>query len=169
MSAIVSALSSAVISRLRYTWAHAGRESLLEPLLKYNSAHENYSYYRSVLNSVDGPCVPFCGMYLQSIVYVEDRHPDTIMVESPSMPGGQLTLIHFVKPMKLFELVTMMLRFQGKSYCFPENAVTTRFIQSQTSMAAAKADSWCWERSDEHQQGELSYSDVRKGLEAAGF
>ncbi|KAI0050629.1 ras GEF [Auriscalpium vulgare] len=169
MSAIVAALSSTVVSRLHFTWLNSGRESSLEPLLKFNAPGGNYSYYRGVLEAVDGPCVPFAGPFLKSIVYAQDQHADNVVVQSPTSPQKQFTLVHFVKRQKWYEMTHALLRFQSKSYPFTEVAGVATFIQGQMGKAAAKDERWYWTRSDQLQQAELLHADIRKGLEAAGF
>lgn len=169
MTSIVAALSSSVISRLHFTWVHTARESHLESLLKFNVPAGNYSYYRSVLDRVDGPCVPFIGMYVKNMLHIDAEHGDHIGVPYPSSPGGHRALIHFVKRQQWYDIVTAILRFQGKPYSFAENQATTNFIQSQMTSATGKDERWYWSRSDELQQAELVHADIRKGLEAAGF
>ncbi|KAI0068002.1 ras GEF [Artomyces pyxidatus] len=169
LSSIVAALSSTVISRLHFTWLNSGRESALEPLLKFNAPAGNYSYYRGVLDTVEGPCVPYVGPFLKSIVYAQDQHADNVVVTSMTAPEKQYTLIHFVKRQKWYEVTSTMLRFQSKPYGFAEIPGITNFIQTQMNKAAGRDERWFWTRSDELQQAELVHADIRKGLEAAGF
>ncbi|KAA1471413.1 ras GEF [Dentipellis sp. KUC8613] len=165
MSAIVAGLSSVAVSRLHFTWLHSGREARLEPLVKYNAPAGNYSFLRAELEAVDGPCVPFLGMYLKSMVYISDQHSDSITVT----PSGSTTFINFVKRQKWYEVVTAMLRFQAKPYNIQENPETTTFMRVQMAHAANTEDQWFWTRSEEVQLDELVHADIRKGLEAAGF
>lgn len=167
LCAIVGGLSSAVISRLYLTWAHVSRSRHLEPLVKLNEPTANFSAYRTLLGGIDGPCVPFIGMYLTDIVHINDQHPDTITVPPPPEPPR--TLIHFVKRSKWYDAVNAILRFQRKPYPFVEDTSLMFFIQAQLAVAHGRDQGWYWTRSQELQQAELAHADIRKGLEAAGF
>jgi len=167
LSAIVAALSSTVISRLHFTWLNASREASLTSLLKVNEPGGNYSYYRQLLDAVDGPCVPYAGPFLKMIVYAQDQHPDTVVVHGAS---GRHTLIHFVKRVKWYEAKTTFLRYQPRRYPFSEIPDLRTFIDKELERAASKGgERWFWARSDEVQKAELVHADIKKGLQAAGF
>jgi son of sevenless len=177
MSAIVAGLASAVISRLHLTWAHVSRNTQLELLLKLNEPTANFSAYRNLLASIDGPCIPFVGMYLSDMVHINDKYPDNVTVEVPTpSPASPNTvsnesrkLIHFVKRLRWHDAVHSILKFQGKPFNFFEDPAIVNFVQQHLSAALARDQSWYWSRSHELQQAELAHADIRKGLEAAGF
>ncbi|KAJ7269310.1 ras guanine nucleotide exchange factor domain-containing protein [Mycena haematopus] len=157
MSAVINALSSTVISRLHLTWAHVGRKSILDGLIKFNDPTGGFSGYRSLLNSAEGPCVPFIGMYLTDIVHISDQFSD-----SPEN-------ISFLKRQRWYEVVQVMLRSQKQPYNIAESDSTLTFIWTHLRMDSLKDQTWFWEKSQEVQQSELAHADIRKGLEAAGF
>jgi son of sevenless len=169
MSSIVAALSSVVISRLHFTWVSSNREHALEPLRKIIHPASNYGYYRSILDGVEGPCIPFAGPFLKSIVYAQEQHADNVFVQSAANPERQFTLIHFVKRQKWHDITLQMLRFQKKPYLIPEIPEMTSFIVGQMERAVAMGERWYWQRSDDLQHAELVHADIRRGLEAAGF
>ncbi|KAI0035127.1 ras guanine nucleotide exchange factor domain-containing protein [Vararia minispora EC-137] len=170
LSAIVAALSSSVITRLHFTWLNASRESILTSLLKINEPGGNYSYYRSVLDAVEGPCVPYAGPFLKMIVYAQDQHPDNVVVQLDEDSSLRYTLIHFIKRVKWFEASNAFLRFQPRRYSFGEFPVLAAFIAKELDRAASKGgERWFWTRSDEVQKAELVHADIKKGLQAAGF
>jgi son of sevenless-like protein len=169
MSSIVAALSSVFISRLHFTWLNSNKESSLEPLRKVIHPASNYGYYRSILEAIEGPCVPFVGPFLKNIVSAQDQHADNVVVQSGTNPDQQFTLIHFVKRQKWYDITSQMLRFQAKPYQLPEIFEMTNFLTDQMTRAVAKGERWYWERSDELQRAELVHADIKRGLEAAGF
>jgi son of sevenless-like protein len=59
MSAIVAGLSGADVGRLRLTWHHVDRSYHLDPLSRLTEPTGNFSNYRNLHSSLDGPCVPF--------------------------------------------------------------------------------------------------------------
>lgn len=164
MSAIVTALSSTVVSRLHLTWAHAGRKSQLEALLKYNAPSGGFGGYRALLQSVEGPCVPFIMMFLTDIVHIQDQIPDHMDSDTPQEP-----IIWFTKRQKWHDAITAALKYQSTRYPFSENEPSKNFIMGQLRTGGLKDQSWFWQRSGEVQQTELAHADIRKGLEAAGF
>jgi len=169
MSSIVAALSSVLISRLHFTWVNASRESTLEPLRKIIHPASNYGYYRSILDTVEGPCIPFAGPFLKNIIYAQEQHADNVFVQSATRPDTPFTLVQFVKRRKWYDITLQLLRFQAKPYHIPEIPEMTSFIAGQMDKAASMGERWYWQRSDELQHAELVHADIRRGLEAAGF
>ncbi|KAJ7508677.1 ras guanine nucleotide exchange factor domain-containing protein [Mycena galericulata] len=157
MSAVINALSSTVISRLHLTWAHVGRKSILDTLIKFNDPSGGFSGYRALLMNAEGPCVPFIGMYMTDIVHISDQFSD------------QDDQISFLQRQRWYEVVQIMLRSQSKPYNIAESESTMNFICGHLRMDSLKDQTWFWEKSQEVQQSELAHADIRKGLEAAGF
>ncbi|KAJ7070620.1 ras guanine nucleotide exchange factor domain-containing protein [Mycena amicta] len=164
MSAVINALSSTVVSRLHLTWAHVGRKSILDALIKYNDPSGGFSGYRALLSAAEGPSVPFIGMYLTDIVHIADQFSDR---ELPELQGQKE--IAFLQRHRWYEVVQIMLRAQSKPYLIAESESTMNFIWGHLRMDSLKDQTWFWEKSQEVQQSELAHADIRKGLEAAGF
>ncbi|KAJ6486221.1 ras guanine nucleotide exchange factor domain-containing protein [Mycena vitilis] len=157
MAAVINALSSTVISRLHLTWAHVGRKSILDALIKFNDPSGGFSGYRLLLSNAEGSCVPFVGMYMTDIVHISDQFSDH---------DGQIS---FLKRQRWYEVVQIMLRSQKQPYNIAESETTLNFIWGHLRMDSLKDQTWFWEKSQEVQQSELAHADIRKGLEAAGF
>ncbi|KAI0783386.1 ras guanine nucleotide exchange factor domain-containing protein [Abortiporus biennis] len=165
LSAITTGLSSAVISRLHLTWAHVGRASHLDTFIKLNEPQGNFSAYRTLQQEVDGPCVPFLTMHLTEITHINDQFLDDTIITSEAA----ITTVNFLKRRKWCEVITTMLRHQGKHYTFTEDPMTTNFLESNLAAAAEIDPSTFWDKSQEVQQAEMATADIRRGLEAAGF
>lgn len=157
MIALITGLSSTVIEQLHLTWAHVGRKSSFETLLKYNNPAGRFSFYRRLLATVEGSCVPFVGTFLNELVHVKDLYHD------------EQGLICFFQRQKWYEAISAMLRYQSRPYNIAESASTMTFISMHLRTGSTKDDNWFWTRSREVQQSELRHADIRKGLEAAGF
>lgn len=193
-SAITAALSSAELTRLHLTWAHVGRGSQLASLVRLNEPSANFSAYRSLLQTVSGPCVPFIGIFLTDIVHIHDQLRDWVVFPSSTSSQGPssavssssssssldmtlppaesptgVQLINFVKRQRWFDAVNAIVRFQGKTYAHVENPTTMSFVAEQLMQSGLKDPNMFWTRSQELQQTELAHADIRKGLEAAGF
>ncbi|CAL1694311.1 unnamed protein product [Somion occarium] len=165
LSAIVTALSSVVITRLSLTWAYVGRASHLDSLTKCNDPSGNFSAYRILQQAVDGACVPFVGMYLTDIIHINDQHLDNTFITA----NNSTTLVNFVKRQKWSDVVSAMLQHQGKQYPFVEVPATMVFIESNLTQAEEIDTDAFWSKSQEVQQSEIECADIRKGLEMAGF
>jgi son of sevenless-like protein len=163
MFAIVAGLSSPVLSRLHLTWAHVSRTSQFDVLAKLLEPSGNFSAYRSTLATIDGPCIPFIGMFLSDLVHTHDQHPDVILTDRGH------TLVHFVKRQRWADAVHSILRHQARQYALAEEPLTAAFVETQLAGAAAKDPQYFWSRSQELHQAEMAHADIRKGLEAAGF
>lgn len=157
MSAIIIALSSVVITQLHFTWAHVGRKSHLDVLLRFNDPSGGFAGYRNLLQTIEGPCVPFVGMFLADIVRIREQFSDS--------PGQ----ICFLQRQRWYETVSTMLKYQKHPYDIPFSQPTTTFIQNHLEEGILKEQTWFWKRSQRVQHSELAYADIRKGLEAAGF
>lgn len=157
MSAVINALSSTVISRLPLTWVHVGRKSTLDGLLRHNEPTGGFSGYRSLLQNVEGPCVPFVGMYMTDLVHIQDQFSDE---------NGRIC---FLQKQRWYETITAMLRYQSKPYDVAENDSTLKFIEEHLREDSKKDQNWFWVRSQQVEETELAHADIRKGLEAAGF
>ncbi|KAG6846086.1 hypothetical protein H0H87_006450 [Tephrocybe sp. NHM501043] len=158
MSAIITALSSTVITRLHLTWAHVGRKNVLDGLLKYNEPTGGFAGYRNLLVNVDGPCVPFITMFLTDLVHIQDAFADE--------PNGRIC---FLQRQRSYETITLMLQFQSRSHDIAESESLISFITRNLQDHADKDNNWFWAKSQEVQTLELHHADIRKGLEAAGF
>ncbi|KAJ3505638.1 hypothetical protein NLJ89_g7311 [Agrocybe chaxingu] len=158
MSSIIIALSSVVISRLHVTWGHVGRKSQLDVLLRYNEPTGGFAGYRQLLNTAEGPCVPFITMFLTDIIHAYEQFD--------SQEGGQ---IYFFQRARWHEIITKMLKFQSRPYCLPASESTMNFIEGHLRDGNQRDQNWYWNRSQELQHSELAHADIRKGLEAAGF
>jgi len=165
LSAMLTALSSTVLTRLHLSWAHCSKRSSLEPLLKLNEPTGGFCSYRKMLALADGPCVPFFVMFLTDLVHLHDQYTDNV----PPLTDGDATLVLFTKRQRMYEVVSTMLKAQHRPYHIAEDESVVKFIEAHMRAGYAKDQAWFWARSQEMSQLELQHADIRKGLEAAGF
>ena len=156
MSAIITALSSSVITGLQLTWARTSRKSVLDGLLRYSDPTGGFAKYRMLLKQVEGPCVPFITMFLTEMIHV-DRFPE------------REGLISFYQRTRWYEAITAMLMFQSRPHKIAADELTINFIEGHLREGSCCDPGWFWKRGQEIQRAEATHADIRRGLEAAGF
>ncbi|KAJ3046093.1 hypothetical protein HDV00_003843 [Rhizophlyctis rosea] len=105
LMAIMSALNSSTISRLKRTWELiSGKQKVLLETLRNATDHSrNYADYRAKLRRVQSPCLPFLGLYLTDLTFTEDGNP-------PFRNNNRL--INFDKYVKICRIIQEVQRFQ---------------------------------------------------------
>ncbi|KAL1916088.1 uncharacterized protein VTP21DRAFT_6092 [Calcarisporiella thermophila] len=107
--AIVAALDSSAIFRLRRTWdlVNQKTQQTLNHLKKLINSAKNFAEYREVLRLAVAPCVPFLGVYLTDLTFITDGNPNSLK------PAN---LINFSKRAKTAEVIREIQRYQLMSY-----------------------------------------------------
>ncbi|KAK9460246.1 ras guanine nucleotide exchange factor domain-containing protein [Lipomyces oligophaga] len=82
MTAIISGLRSATIHRLVKTWELVPQkvQIQLENLTRVMDSSRNFGEYRAMLHLISPPCVPFFGVYLTDLTFIEDGNSNTLIV-----------------------------------------------------------------------------------------
>lgn len=122
--AILSAFDNSAVGRLRRTWEMVGNRTnqTLNYIRKLMGANRNFTEYREMIHSVNPPCIPFLGIYLQDLTFIEDGNPDFLAKSN--------NLINFAKRQKTAEVIREIKQFQSSPYNLQEVAVIQQFIRS---------------------------------------
>ena len=77
---ISSGLNSSGIKRLKDTWESIDEKwkKRYENMVEKISNDKNYQNVRHILKTVSPPCIPYLGMYLTDLTFIEDGNKDTL-------------------------------------------------------------------------------------------
>ncbi|KAJ3054042.1 hypothetical protein HK097_002777 [Rhizophlyctis rosea] len=80
LMAIIAGLNKAAVHRLKLTFKELSSRSRqkLTDLERIMSAEASYKNYRTYLKSSIPPCLPYIGVYLLDLTYMEDGNPNTL-------------------------------------------------------------------------------------------
>jgi son of sevenless-like protein len=106
---IVSGLNASPIFRLKLTWAAIGSKQVeafreLEALVSSNSAYKNL---RTKLHTIKPPCIPYMGMYLTDLTFINDGNPQYL----------EQGYINFDKCRRLSAVIQEIIQYQQTPYC----------------------------------------------------
>lgn len=98
LMALIAALESAPVTRMKKTWdaIDSAYVKQFQELRAIMSAEGSYKAFRAVIKTEDPPVIPYIGVYLADLTFIEDGNPSTIQHETLG------ELINFAK-MKLLD------------------------------------------------------------------
>jgi hypothetical protein len=127
--AILCSLDSTNIRRMRKTWDLIPQKSktALEEMKKVCNVSRNFSAFRQCLQAEVPPCIPFLGMYLTDLTFVDHGNQAT---RELSQENGTITVINLDKHMRTARLISDLQRFQIP-YRFTEVSELQTWMQDQ--------------------------------------
>ncbi|KAI1267237.1 ras GEF [Xylariaceae sp. FL1019] len=128
LTSIISALGTAPIARLKRTWDQvpARTQTVLENMRKLMASTKNFGEYRESLHAANPPCIPFFGVYLTDLTFIEDGIPSIIK---------KTNMINFAKRAKTAEVIRDIQQYQNAPYSLQPVPELQDYILS--NMAAA--------------------------------
>lgn len=125
---VLAGLSSSPITRLKYTQRELPAKltkSLLDIENEMSSASSFRTYRENLRKAMSSACVPFLGVILSDLTFMEDGNPDFT----------DKNLINWQKRTLLYTVLSQFLDFQGKCYYnFPESPMVKSLIGSINSL-----------------------------------
>jgi len=125
---ILSALSSSSIFRLKKTWAKLERNKKLfefyESMRVMMSPTGSFKDYRTVLKNTNPPCLPYLGIYLTDLTFIEDGNPNYLDIEN------RTDIINFEKMRKVSLVIEKIVMYQQQPYNFMRVDPIQNYIQS---------------------------------------
>ncbi|KAH3767267.1 Ras guanine nucleotide exchange factor [Pelomyxa schiedti] len=107
LMAYISAINSAPVQRLKWTKSKlpkAAKQTLLE-LEDLTNIAGSYRNLRSTISSCTPPCIPYIGIYLIDLTFIEEGNPDTV--------DG---LINFEKRKLIYKAIDVVQQYQEVGY-----------------------------------------------------
>ncbi|KAJ3605148.1 hypothetical protein NHX12_027198 [Muraenolepis orangiensis] len=117
---ITSALNRSAIYRLKKTWAKVCRQtkSLMDRLQKIVSSEGRFKNLRETLKNCNPPCVPYLGMYLTDLAFIEEGTPNF------TAEG----LVNFSKMRMISHIIREIRQFQQAPYRIEHQTKVTQFL-----------------------------------------
>lgn len=112
LMAIICSLNSSTVLRLKKTWESVSQKTKnsFEALKQVVDISRNYTVLRQRLQGLIPPCLPFVGIYLTDLTFVDHGNPTTRQLtteDEESMP-----VINYDKHMKTAKIISELQRFQ---------------------------------------------------------
>ncbi|KAG4108093.1 ras GEF [Neocallimastix lanati (nom. inval.)] len=107
---ILAGFNSSPIHRLKRTWEQLSKKmkDMFDNLEEIMNPQKNYAQYRENLHSVNPPCVPFLGVYLTDLTFIEDGNTNNLKTNNQ--------LINFSKQNKTAEVIREIQQYQNQPY-----------------------------------------------------
>lgn len=111
--AILASLNTSMVSRLKRTWelVSAKTKARFEELNQITDHARNYAVLRHRLQDHVAPCIPFVGMYLTDLTFVDAGNGSTRQLPGESGEDS-ITVINFDKHMKVAKIIGQLQSFQ---------------------------------------------------------
>ncbi|GBE84886.1 ras GEF [Sparassis crispa] len=163
MTAIISGLNTPPIRRLKRTWEHvqARAMSQLRSCETTIDSAKNFNNYRSLLARITPPCVPFIGVYLTTLTFINDGAEDKL--------GGNM--INFRKRQKAAEVIQDIKRWQSKPYNLQTLPLVVSYLEDSFRQYADGIDygDQFWNLSLEREPREREDEKMARLLQESGF
>ncbi|KAK7733294.1 Ras guanine nucleotide exchange factor bud5 [Cytospora paraplurivora] len=112
LMAIICSLNSSTITRLRKTWdiVSPKRREMLKTLQAVVDPAQNHKALRAQLATHVPPCLPFQGMFLTDLTFVDIGNPATKQLQGTD--GKDMTVVNFDKHSRTAKIIGELQRFQ---------------------------------------------------------
>ena len=113
LMAIICSLNSSMVLRLKKTWELLSfkTRNRLEELKAIVDVSKNYAVLRQRLENEVAPCLPFVGIYLTDLTFVDVGNLTTRQIPGGSTGEG-VSVINFDKHMRTAKIIGQLQRFQ---------------------------------------------------------
>ncbi|XP_038669379.1 ras-specific guanine nucleotide-releasing factor 1 isoform X1 [Scyliorhinus canicula] len=123
---ITSALNRSAIFRLKKTWLKVSKQTkaLIDKLQKLVSSEGRFKNLREALKNCDPPCVPYLGMYLTDLAFIEEGTPNYT----------EDGLVNFSKMRMISHIIREIRQFQQTAYKIEQQSKVARYLLVQLNV-----------------------------------
>lgn len=90
------------------------------------SVSQSYTNYRKAIHNANPPCIPFLGVYLTDLTFIEDGNPDFVK-------KGENKLINFAKQELIYSVFDEIKQYQQTQYSIEYVEQLGAFLQQLPS------------------------------------
>uniref|UniRef100_A0A8C9SUX0 Ras protein specific guanine nucleotide releasing factor 1 n=1 Tax=Scleropages formosus TaxID=113540 RepID=A0A8C9SUX0_SCLFO len=116
---ITSSLNRSSIFRLKKTWLKVSKQTkaVIDKLQKLVSSEGRFKNLREALKNCDPPCVPYLGMYLTDLAFIEEGTPN--YTEDNLVNFSKMRMIsHIIREIRQFQQTAYKIDYQPKVRLF---------------------------------------------------
>eukprot|EP01113_Clastostelium_recurvatum_P023851 TRINITY_DN2845_c0_g1_i3.p1 TRINITY_DN2845_c0_g1~~TRINITY_DN2845_c0_g1_i3.p1 ORF type:complete len:831 (+),score=173.86 TRINITY_DN2845_c0_g1_i3:194-2494(+) len=128
--AVLSGLNHSAIYRLKFTMEEVP-SSLSSEIQKYNdlfSSDKGYRNYRAHVHRVNPPLVPYLGVYLTDLTFMEDGNPNIVN-----------NLINFKKREMIYNVIMEIQQYQNQAFTFAPQQSLIQYLSDLPIVDDTKA------------------------------
>uniref|UniRef100_A0A8D0LC07 Ras protein specific guanine nucleotide releasing factor 1 n=1 Tax=Sphenodon punctatus TaxID=8508 RepID=A0A8D0LC07_SPHPU len=121
---INSSLNRSAIFRLKKTWLKVSKQTkaLIDKLQRLVSSEGRFKNLREALKNCDPPCVPYLGMYLTDLAFIEEGTPNYT----------EDGLVNFSKMRMISHIIREIRQFQQTAYKIEHQPKVTQYLLDQS-------------------------------------
>ncbi|KAK3702045.1 Ras guanine nucleotide exchange factor bud5 [Vermiconidia calcicola] len=115
LMAIMCSINSSVVQRLKRTWEVVSKKTKarLDELNSIVDFSRNHASLRRRLEKPVAPCLPFLGIYLTDLTFVDAGNPKTRELPGTASDSGEpISVINFDKHMRVAKIIGHLQKFQ---------------------------------------------------------
>ncbi|KAG2470422.1 RGRF1 factor, partial [Polypterus senegalus] len=129
---ITSSLNRSAIFRLKKTWLKVSKQTkaLIDKLQKLVSSEGRFKNLREALKNCDPPCVPYLGMYLTDLAFIEEGTPNYT----------EDGLVNFSKMRMISHIIREIRQFQQTAYKIDHQPKQDNVLQNVSVFTNLKLD-----------------------------
>ncbi|OAD80303.1 hypothetical protein PHYBLDRAFT_104965 [Phycomyces blakesleeanus NRRL 1555(-)] len=159
--AVLSAFDNSSVGRLKRTWDMVGARTnlTLSQIRKLMGANRNFTEYRAMIHSINPPCIPFLGIYLQDLTFIEDGNANYLKKTKE--------LINFAKRAKTAEVIREIQQYQSSLYQLKPVEELQSFIQG--SLRSTRDEDQLYKESLKLEPREREDEKIARLLQESGF
>uniref|UniRef100_A0AAY4BV42 Ras-specific guanine nucleotide-releasing factor 1 n=1 Tax=Denticeps clupeoides TaxID=299321 RepID=A0AAY4BV42_9TELE len=123
---ITSSLNRSSVFRLKKTWLKVSKQTktVIDKLQKLVSSEGRFKNLREALKNCDPPCVPYLGMYLTDLAFIEEGTPNYT----------EDNLVNFSKMRMISHIIREIRQFQQTAYKIDHQPKAAQYLLDNSSV-----------------------------------